>query len=270
MTRRTWPATVLATVVVGIFFLPVVWTVETALKTKVDAWSMPPKWLFSADLANFASALFDHGFMTYLLNSAIVASGTVGVALVLGSLAAYGLERFRFRGGNALFFGFLLAYMIPELSIALPVYLLATQLGILDTYWLLIAMHATFATAFATWMLRGFFAEVPREIEESALVDGAGRLGVFLRIAIPLAAPGLVATAVFVLIFSWNDLPYSLVLSSVNTETLPVAVGTLKTPAGTAWGEIMAVTTIAFVPTALFALLVQRWLLRGLTFGAVK
>jgi len=268
--RHTWRATVLASVVVAFFFVPVIWTVETALKTKVDAWTLPPKWLFTPDLSNFASALFDHGFVTYLENSAIVAAGTVVVALVLGSLAAYGLERFRFRGRESLFFAFLLAYMIPEMSIALPVYLLATQFNIIDTYWLLIAMHATFATAFATWMLRGFFAEVPREIEESALVDGASRLGVFLRIAIPLAAPGLVATAVFVVIFSWNDFPYALVLSSVNTETLPVAVGTLKTPAGTAWGEIMAVTTIAFLPTALFALLVQRWLLRGLTFGAVK
>ncbi len=254
----------------AVFLVPVVWTVETALKTKVDAWTLPPKWLFTPHLDNFGKVLFEDGFAGNLVNSGIIATGSTLVALTLGSLAAYGLERFRFRGRTLLFFAFLVAYMVPEMSIALPVYILAAPIGLVDTYGLLIAMHATFATAFATWMMRGFFAEVSPEIEEAALVDGAGRLDAFLRVALPLAAPGLVATAVFCLIFSWNDFPYALALSGISTQTLPVAIGTLKTPAGTAWGQIMAVTVIAFLPTTVFAVFVQRWLIRGLTFGSVK
>jgi len=214
--------------------------------------------------------LFNKGFLAYLEHSAVIAIGSTTIALTLGSLAAYGFERFRFRGRQPLFFGFLLAYMLPEMAIALPAYLLAVQFHLLDTFALLIAMHATFATPFATWMLRAFFAEVPEEIEDCALVDGSTRLGAFFRIALPLVAPGMVATSVFCLIFSWNDFPYALVLSSLHTETLPVAVGSLKTPAGTAWGGIMAVGVIAFLPTVIFAFIVQRWLVRGLTLGSVK
>jgi multiple sugar transport system permease protein len=269
-TVRRWLPTVGATLVVGLFLIPVLWTIETSLKTRIDAWTMPPRWIFTPSLANYRSVLFEHGFIGYLKNSLIVAIGATAIALCLGSLAAYGLERNRFRGKQALFFVFLFAYMVPEMAIALPAYLLAVRLNAIDTYWVLIAMHATFATAFATWMLRGFFADVPKEIEECALADGCTRLGAFFRIALPLAAPGLVATAVFCLIFSWNDFPYALVLSTLRVETLPVAVGQLKTPAGTAWGEIMAVTVIAFTPTVIFAFVVQKWLVRGLSFGAVK
>ncbi len=263
-------STVAAFVAVGILSAPVLWTIGTSLKTKVQAWALPPKWIFTPTLGNYHTVLYQQGFLVYLKNSAVIAAGTCVVALTLGSLAAYGFERFRFRGRHGVFFAFLLAYMLPEMAIALPAYLLAVQFHILDTYVLLIAMHATFATAFATWMMRAFFKEVPREIEESAMADGATRLGAFLRISLRLAAPGLAATAVFCLIFSWNDFPYALVLSSLRTETLPVAVGSLKSPAGTAWGGIMAVTVVAFLPTVIFAFIVQKWLVRGLTFGAVK
>lgn len=263
-------ATLAAFAVTGLFLVPVAWTVETSLKTKVQAWTLPPKWVFTPNLDNYRTVLFQQGFLEYLKHSAVIAVGETIVALTLGSLAAYGFERFRFRGRQPLFFAFLLAYMLPEVAIALPAYLLAVQFHVLDTYGLLIAMHATFGTAFATWMMRAFFKEVPAEIEESALTDGATRLGAFLRVTLRLAAPGLVATAVFCLIFSWNDFPYALVLSSLHTETLPVAVGSLKTPAGTAWGGIMAVTVVAFLPTVIFVFIVQKWLVRGLTFGAVK
>ncbi len=262
--------TVAAFVAVGIFLVPVAWTLETSLKTKVDAWTLPPNWLFKPTLDNYRAVLIDQGFLGYLKNSAIVAVGSTVVALTLGTLAAYGLERFRFRGRQGVFFAFLLAYMLPEMAIALPIYLAAVKLHLLDTYAMLIAMHATFATAFATWMMRAFIKEVPRELEESAMTDGAGRLETFLRITLRLVGPGLAATSVFCLIFSWNDFPYALVLSTIRTETLPVAVGSLKTPAGTAWGGIMAVTLVAIVPTVAFAFAVQRWLVRGLTFGAVK
>ena len=263
-------ATAAAYAIVALFTVPVLWTIATSLKTKVQAWALPPKWFFAPTVANYHAVLVDQGFLAYLRNSAIIAIGTTIVALTLGSFAAYGFERFRFRGRQGLFFAFLLAYMLPEMAIALPAYLLAVQFHVLDTYGLLIAMHATFATAFATWMMRAFFKEVPQDIEDSALVDGASRLVAFLRVSLRLAAPGLVATAVFCLIFSWNDFPYALVLSSLHTETLPVAVGSLKSPAGTAWGSIMAVTVVAFLPTVIFAFAVQRWLVRGLTFGAVK
>ncbi|WP_455382829.1 carbohydrate ABC transporter permease [Salinispira pacifica] len=272
MKQKGWriASTTIVLILVAAFLVPVVWTIETSLKTRVDAWSMPPKWTFVPSIANYVRALFQHHFLTYLRHSAIIAAGSTILAVAFGGLAAYAFERFRFRGKQVLFFGFLFVYMLPEMSIALPTYLIGVKLGLLDTYPLLIIMHASFTTAFSTWMLRGFVAEVPEHVEESAMVDGCTRITAFFRIVLPLMAPGMVATAIFCLIFSWNDLPYALVLSSLHTETLPVAIGQLKTPAGTAWGEIMAVTVVAFLPTVIVAFLAQRWLVRGLTFGATR
>lgn len=252
------------------FVLPIVWTFFTSLKTNVDTWSMPPKWLFTPSLENYRQVLFGKNFLRYSINSTIVAVASTAIALVLGSLTAYGLERYVHRGKNIIFFAFFWAYMVPAIVIALPLYLLAAEVGLLDSYILLILSHSTFNTAFATWMMRGFFQEVPREIEECALTDGCTRLGAFLHVAIPLAAPGLVITSLFCLMYSWNDFPFALVLAGFQTKTLPVAVGTLETPWGTFWGQVAASVFIGVIPLFLFSIFVQKWLIRGLSFGAIK
>lgn len=252
------------------FLLPIFWTFETSLKTHVDAWSMPPKWIFRPSLKNYKNVFFEKHFLRYSVNSAMVAMVSTAISLILGSLTAYGLERFPIPGKEMIFFGFFWAYMVPAIVIALPLYLIAIRLYLLDTYLLLILAHSTFNTAFATWMMWGFFKEVPPELEECALIDGCTHFGAFTRITLPLATPGLAVTSVFCFMYSWNDFPFALILSGLNTKTLPVAVGTLETPWGTFWGEIAATVFIGIIPIFLLTVFVQRWLIKGLTFGAVK
>lgn len=274
MTRAKWLKLTsiyfLTLLLLSAFVLPILWTFLTSMKTNVDAWSMPPKWLFRPSLENYRQVLFEKHFLRYSLNSAIIAVASSAIALVLGSLTAYGLERFVQRGKNLIFFLFFWAYMVPAIVIAMPLYLLAVDLKLLDTYTLLILSHATFNTAFATWMMRGFIQEVPREIEESALADGCTHLGVLWRVTLPLVAPGLAVTSLFCLMYSWNDFPFALILSGFQTKTLPVAVGTLETPWGTFWGQVAAAIFVGVLPLFVFAILVQKWLIRGLTFGAIK
>ncbi len=252
------------------FLLPIIWTLSTSLKTNVDAWSMPPKWLFTPNLDNYKKVLFEKNFIRFSVNSGIVAVASTAIALIFGSLTAYGLERFAIRWKEVIFFVFFWAYMVPAIVIALPLYLLAVEIRLLDTYTLLILAHSSFNTAFATWMMRGFFQEVPREIEECALIDGCTHLGALFKITIPIAAPGLAVTSVFCLMYSWNDFPFALILAGFHTKTLPVAVGTLETPWGTFWGQVAAAIFIGVLPIFIFTMLVQKWFVRGLSFGAIK
>ncbi len=253
-----------------VFLLPIIWTLFTSLKTNVDAWSMPPKWLFTPNLDNYKKVLFEKNFIRFSVNSGIVAVASTAIALIFGSLTAYGLERFAIRWKEVIFFVFFWAYMVPAIVIALPLYLLAVEVRLLDTYTLLILAHSSFNTAFATWMMRGFFQEVPREIEECALIDGCTHLGALFKITIPIAAPGLAVTSVFCLMYSWNDFPFALILAGFHTKTLPVAVGTLETPWGTFWGQVAAAIFIGVLPIFIFTMLVQKWFVRGLSFGAIK
>ena len=270
---KGWKLALVYSITVGMLFmflLPIVWTFFTSLKVNVDAWAMPPKWLFTPTFSNYGKVLVEKQFLRFSLNSAIVAVASTIIALMLGSLTAYGLERFAVRGKEVIFFVFFWAYMVPAIVIALPLYLLAVEVRLLDTYTLLILSHASFNTAFATWMMRGFFQEVPREIEECSLIDGCSHLGTLFRIVMPIAAPGLAVTSVFCLMYSWNDFPFALILAGFHTKTLPVAVGTLETPWGTFWGQVAASIFIGVLPIFVFTVLVQKWLVRGLSFGAIK
>ena len=269
MVVRWWAYILLGVIVLG-FLLPLAWTLETSLKTHVDAWAMPPQWTFTPHLDNYSIVLFKKHFIKYFGNSLIVALASTALSLAIGTLAAYGIEKFPIRGKEMVFFGFFWAYMVPAIVIALPLYLLAVQFRLLDTYIILVLAHSTFNTAFTTWMMRGFLKEVPKEIEEAAFVDGCTHWGSFWRIALPLASPGLVVTAIFCMIYSWNDFPFALVLSGFHTKTLPVAIGTLETPWGTYWGQIAAAAFVAILPLFVFAFIVQKWLVRGLSFGALK
>lgn len=252
------------------WLFPVLWTFLTSLKIGIDAWTMPPKWVFTPTIKNYVIVLFEKNFIRYISNSAIIAVASTAISVSLGSLAAYGLARYPIPGKRILFFVILFAYMVPAIAIALPLYLTAASLGLLDTHLILILAHCTFNTAFATWMMRGFFKEIPIELEERARLDGCSEFGVFRRIALPLVAPGLVATSVICLMFSWNDFPFALVLAGHQTTTIPVAIGQLESPWGTLWGELCACTIVAIIPMVIFGFIVQKWLVRGLTMGAIK
>jgi multiple sugar transport system permease protein len=204
-----------------------------------------------------------------LRDSMIISLATMLVTLVVGSLAAYSFARYR-TGGENLSFWVLSTRMFPPVASALPLFLLFKQFKLLDTHMALIIANTIFNLPFVIWLLKGFFEDLPIELEEAALIDGASPFGAFRQIALPLVAPGLVATALFSFIFTWNEFMFALLFTRSEVRTLTIIVPSLVGGHEILWGEIAAVGTVAIIPGVLLALLLQRYLVRGLTMGAVK
>jgi multiple sugar transport system permease protein len=205
-----------------------------------------------------------------IINSVIISLSVAAVSLFLGALSGYGFARLKIRAKQNLMFWILSQRMFPPIAMAIPLYILFTRIRLTDTYAAVILADCVVALPFAVWMMQGFIQDIPAEIEESAMVDGCSRFGVFIRIVLPLVAPGLVATAVFCWLFSWNDFLFALMLTRLNAKTLPVAMAGYISNYGVVWGDMTAASMIAVMPPFIFVFLVQRYLVRGLTFGAVK
>lgn len=254
--------------------LPVYWMMTISLKREVDQFSVPPKWFaFSPTLAHFREAFVERAFGQYLLTSAIVAVVSTICAILLGTLAAYALAGFRLphKLNTRVALWILSTRMFPPIVTAVPLFLLMSDLRLLDTTLSLIIVYTAFNLPFVVWMMRGFFKEIPRELEEAARVDGDSRLGALWRVILPLAAPGLAATAVFCLIISWNEFLFALTLTQTdNAMTLPVGIAGRVTQYEIEWGVMSAAGVVAMIPILIFALAVQRYLVRGLSLGAVK
>ncbi|MBE0479143.1 carbohydrate ABC transporter permease [Candidatus Aerophobetes bacterium] len=259
------------TAVVGtvILFPPVVLFL-TSIKTDLDALTFPPKWIFQPTLQNYATVLRFSPFTKYLLNSLIVVSLNTGVVLVLGSLAAYSLARFRFKGADSLAFWMLSVRMMPPVAAIIPIFIIMRNLRLLDTPWSLVIIYLTFNLPFAVWLMKGFFQEIPREIEESALIDGCSTLRAFRTIALPLVAPGLAATGILTFIFSWNEFLFALILTGTKAPTLPMGIIGYMKETGIDWGYMTAGGALALIPVLVFAVLAQKHLVKGLTMGALK
>jgi multiple sugar transport system permease protein len=264
----------LAASAVAAALLPVYWMVTISLKSEVDQFSVPPKWLgFWPTLAHYRDAFVERSFGQYLLTSALVAALSTACALLLGTLAAYGLARFRLphRLNTRVALWILSTRMFPPIVTAVPLFLLMSDLRLLDTVASLVIVYTAFNLPFVVWMMRGFFQEIPRELEEAARVDGDTRLGALRRVILPLVAPGLAATAVFCLIISWNEFLFALTLTQTdNAMTLPVGIAGRVTQYEIEWGVMSAAGVVAMIPILVFALAVQRYLVRGLSLGAVK
>jgi multiple sugar transport system permease protein len=254
--------------------LPVYWMMTISLKSEVDQFSVPPKWLFfNPTLAHYRDAFVERSFGQYLTTSAIVAVVSTICAIVLGTLAAYALARFRLphKLNMRLALWILSTRMFPPIVTAVPLFLLMSDVRLLDTQLSLIIVYTAFNLPFVVWMMRGFFKEIPRELEEAARVDGDSRLGALWRVILPLAAPGLAATAVFCLIISWNEFLFALTLTQTDAAmTLPVGIAGRVTQYEIEWGVMSAAGVVAMIPILVFALSVQRYLVRGLSLGAVK
>lgn len=210
-------------------------------------------------------------FLRFFQNSVLVTLSTTGISVMLAAMAAHSLARLQFRGKRLLSRGVLLAYIFPQIVLVVPLFVGIVRLNLANTYTGLILTYVTFSFPFATWMLTAFFQTIPRELEEAALIDGASNLGVFLRIALPLARPGLVAAAVFTFLHAWNEFLYALViLNSDAKKTLSVGLYGFIGGETMNWGEVLAASTMIVLPSLLFFLLVQRHLVHGLTAGAIK
>ncbi len=272
MARRRPAQKILRFLLIGIallaFVFPIFWMVSVSFKTEADAFRLPPT-LFGNTLQNYRSILQSE-FPLYILNSTIICSITVLISLVLGAPASYALSRFRFRAKDNIAYWILTTRMAPPIAVALPMFLVMKFLHLLDTRLSLVILYTTFNLSFVIWLMRGFFDEVPREIDEAALIDGCSPLQSFLRIAVPLVAPGLAAVAIFCFIFSWNEFFYALILTHTKSRTVTVGVQGFIGMYGIRWGEMTAAAALASAPILFFAIITQKHLVRGLTLGALK
>ncbi|PMS11483.1 carbohydrate ABC transporter permease [Trinickia caryophylli] len=249
---------------------PFYWMVTTSLKHQADALAYPPRWIFEPTLSHYADALFQHDVLGSLVNSLIVASSTTALAIMLGTPAAYALARYEFRGKQDLWFWFISNRMVSPVVLAVPFFLIATKLDLVDTHIVLILLYLTFSLPVVVWICTDQFRNIPVELDEAARLDGASPWRVFWRINLPLAMPGIVVSAIFAFIFSWNDLLYALVMTRSDAITSPVAATSYMSGYELPWGEIMATGTLIVLPMVVFALLVSGRLVQGLTMGAVK
>ncbi len=273
--RRRLPALRLALLVLALVvtLLPVYWMAITSLKTQVEVFASPPTFVVQQPtLENYINLFASRNMGAYLLNSLIVVGASVLLALAIGSLAAYALARFRMgRLNDRLSFWVLAPRMIPPIAIVVPIFLILQQVGLLNRRLGLVLVYTAFNLPFVVWMMRSFFYEIPIDLEEAAMVDGASRLNAFWHVMLPLAAPGLVATAIFAIIVTYNEFFFALTLTSTPAAaTLPVGTAALIGKTQTLFGEMAAAGVVATAPIVVFALLVQRHLVRGLTMGAVK
>ena len=269
---NAWRSAVYATLLIVLIILltPYIWMFLTSFKTRVDALSDVPVWIFSPTLDHYPEVFINKGYLPLVFNSVIIATISTLLSLLVGVPAAYVFARHSFAGKEDLFFFFLTTRMAPPISIVVPLFLLFSWVGLTDTRAAVILAHSTFNLSLVVWMMRGFFAEIPREIDEAAFMDGHSPAGTFIMILLPLAAPGMAATAVLCFILSWNEFLYALILVAFDARTITVGIPALATPHGTLWGQMAAVSIVATVPIIIFSILVQRHLIRGLTFGAVK
>lgn len=252
------------------FLLPILWAVLMSLKTKVDILSMPPKWIFTPTLANYKAVWGDGRFFMYAKNSLVIAGVSTLVGLVLGVPAGYTLARHRFKGNKFLLLSILSTRMMPPVAFVIPFFIVFTRMHLRDTQLSVIIMHLTFIMGFVIWMMRSYFKDIPVELEEAASVDGCSPLQTFLKIVLPLAAPGVATSAILAFVFSWNEFLYALVLTTVRAKTLPLGVYNWVAYEEIMWGELTATSVIAMIPVVIFYFFVQKALVRGLTMGAVK
>lgn len=257
---------IIATFVV---LLPLIWTLLTSFKTKGLIYQIPPAWFFEPTYENYKALLVKYPFPRYFLNSAFVALATTFLAIVLGALVAYSISRFK-TGGNFLQ-GFVLnSYTMPRVALLIPVFMLMQMLKLINTYPAMILSYLSFLLPFTIWMLIGFFDGVARDMEESALVDGATQLQALRYVTLPLAAPGIAATAILSFLISWNEFLFALILTGNETRTLPIAVANFLTHRGVAMGELSAATMVMIIPVMILSFSIRGYLVRGLSLGAVK
>lgn len=253
----------------AVVLLPLLWVLRTSFADKVVAYQIPPDSFFTPTLDNYREVLLQFDFGTFFLNSLIVALTTTAIALLLGAAAAYAIDRFR-TGGAAMPVAILATQMMPPIVLVIPFFLIFKQVGLADTHFGLILTYLTFNLPYVVWLMMSFLKRVPRELDEAAVIDGAGPFTVFWRIVMPAALPGIGAAAVLSFVLCWNEFLFALMLTGQQTKTLPVAISSLVTQQGTAIGAVCASTMLAIAPMVFIYFAIRKLLVAGLSLGAVK
>jgi multiple sugar transport system permease protein len=270
--RRTWPRTAGFYGLAAVFMLPTVfvfyWMITLSMKPQVEATAYPPSFFrFSVTAAGYREVFTKYPFLLYTWNSLVVAAGCTALGLAVGLPAAYSIARWRQR---RFALTVLVARIIPGISYLIPWYIFFRQLRLIDTYGALVLSHLIVGLPIIIWVMIGFFEDVPPDLEDAALIDGCSYFGVFARVALPLVKPGVVATGILSFVFSWNNFLFSVILAGRQTRTLPIAVFNMISYEEINWGTLAAAATMITLPVLLLALVVQRHIVTGLTFGAVK
>jgi multiple sugar transport system permease protein len=289
-----------------VYLIPALWMGMTAFKPRRDIISVPPKILFTPtiegfvtlftqrstltkaqqrtleeqrdELSFFEQMMLDRGlkiigpsqYTNRLLNSLIIAGGSTIIAVALGVLAAYVFSRFRLPAESDMLFFILSTRMLPPVVVTIPIFLMYRELGLFDTHLGMILLYTAFNLSLSVWLMKGFIDEIPREYEEAALVDGYSRLQAFTRIVLPQSVTGIAATAVFCLIFAWNEYAFALMLTSERARTAPPSIPSVVGTAGREWAATAAGALLFLIPVVIVVFAVRKYLLRGITFGAIR
>ena len=256
--------------VVGIALVvlfPFLWMLSSSFKTQVDIISWPPKLFFEPTLQNYRKVFEEQNFLKYFMNSTIVGAVAVGLSLLLGLPAAYSIARFK---QNRLAIFILLARLMPGISFLMPWYIIFSRLDLMDSYVALILSHMLIALPIVVWIMSTYFSAIPRELEESAMVDGATRQYAFLRIILPLSAPALAVLAIFSVMWRWNDFLLPRLVLTPETQTLPLSTYLFYGQYSTEYGQAMAGLLLAVLPIIVFYLILQKQFISGISSGAVK
>lgn len=254
--------------IISIF--PLYWLVTTSLKPSLDVFSVDLLGFFKPSLENYKTVLFKDKYPKYLLNSVITSLATVLITVPIGAMAGYAFARLKMKKKDTWFFMILTTRMAPAVTFAVPIYLLMVKIGLIDNTIGLVIVYVFSNLALAVWLTRSFFEDVPKEIEESAMVDGVTRFGAFLRFAVPIASGGLVATAILIFIFSWNEFFFASILTQNAAKTFTVHLTSFFGSKRILWGELAAASTLGAAMPIAFAIMMKKYIIRGLTMGAVK
>lgn len=250
--------------------VPLLWMVQSSFKPTTGIGATTPQITFSPTLAHYRDLFSGQNNLGhYIAHSVVAAGASTAIATALGALGGYGLARSQLRGKRHLAFWIISTRMAPIAAAVLPLFLMFRATHLLDSVWGLVVAYLSFNLPFAIWIMSAFFAQLPPSMEEAAWVEGATRWQSFWKVALPLTKPGLVTTAVLCLVFSWNDYAFALTFSGPHSQTIPIAASQLVTQTGTDWGQLTAIGTIVVLPMIVAGLAVRRWLVTGLTLGAV-
>lgn len=264
--------TAFVSTVLVLTLFPLYWTLNTSFKPAAETVAATPSFFpRTFTIEGYVNVLFANGAIDNLINSMVVSVGATVLALLVGVPAGYAYARNPSRvGGKHVAFWILSIRMFPPIAPILPFFFIFRELGMIDTFPAMFLLYMTFNVPLTVWLMRSFFQDIPQAVEEAALMDGYSRFQTFYKVALPLVSPGLVATTLLVWVFSWNEFQFALVFTRSATRTFPPLIPTLVGGHATLWNQIAALTTLAMIPVAAIALLMQRRLIRGLTLGAVK
>jgi multiple sugar transport system permease protein len=258
---------------------PYIWLIISSFSFKIDLLTLPLRWIPARlTLENYYSLFFMRGsesvnaqlFISSLGNSAIVSITTMLICLVLGVLAAYALARLRFKGSNLMVFVMLATQLVPPIVLVVPMYVIMRQFDLLDKRIGLILVDISIVLPLVIWLMRGYFLSIPSELEDAARIDGCTHLGALIRVILPLSGPGLASVMIFAFIAAWNEYLYAFIFTNVDAKTLPVLIGEFSTKLGLEYLRIAAAGVLASLPPVILALVFQRFIIRGLTAGAIK